>query len=150
MSKSKLKDSMNTRPKDSNTPSLIPKNFHAIDCPVHGAYPYKTKECPNCGKASDIYSGTPSLSQILDKVYATWPAYMGQNGVVEDEEFNEYDRPELETDILAWHKAEVMAKMPKYREYERDPQTGAPRGMDGCVSYGFNKAINNIKEKFDE
>lgn len=39
---------------------------------------------------------------------------------------------------------------PELREAALDSQTGAPVGMDGCIDYGFNQAIdqytNNLKE----
>lgn len=36
-------------------------NFQAINCPIHGAYPYKTKKCPNCAPQTDQYKDLENL-----------------------------------------------------------------------------------------
>ena len=52
----------------------LSKNFQAIGCPVHGAYPYMTKECPNCTPITnpqlpeDLDGAIDELNQILSIV----------------------------------------------------------------------------------
>lgn len=40
------------------------------------------------------------IDKILDKVYEKLPPYMGHNGLVDDEEFNNYERHELREAIM--------------------------------------------------
>lgn len=57
-------------------------------------------------------------------------------------------------DLCEQIKSALLECVPEEREELRDPQTGAPVGMDGCINHGFNKArqemLDNINQLFKE